>query len=161
MAIAGYVMATLPQFVGRELGVSDWLAVGQDRIDAFAACTEDRQWIHVDPARARREGPFDGTVAHGLLTLSLAASLAMRAGVVPDDAASALNYRIDKVRFMAPVRAGARVRNRILLLAVTAVGDGRLLMRTRNTLEIDGEDRPALIAETVALLTAAHAAPRP
>jgi acyl dehydratase len=154
MAIAGYSLATMPQFVGRELGVSDWLVVGQDRIDAFAACTQDRQWIHVDPERARREGPFGGTIAHGFLTLALIAPLAMRVGVVPADAGAALNYRIDKVRFMTPVRAGARVRNRIVLLAADDRGHGRVLMKTRNTLEIEGEDRPALVAETVALLTA-------
>jgi len=152
MAIPGYSMATLPEFVGRELGVSEWTTVAQGRIDAFGACTGDRQWIHVDVERARRESPFGGTIAHGYLTLSLVASLSMEAGVVPADAKAGLNYGVDKVRFMAPVRAGARVRNRMVLLGVEDKGDGRVLIKTQNTLEIEGEKKPALIAETLAML---------
>ena len=151
MAIAGYSMATLSQFVGRELGVSDWTTISQERIDSFAACTGDRQWIHVDVERARRESPFGGPIAHGYLVLSLVASLSMEAGVVPADAKAGLNYGLDKVRFMAPVKAGARVRNRIVLLGVEDKGSG-VLIKTRNTLEIEGEEKPALIAETLALL---------
>src|SRR5246500_3171079 len=116
-SMAQYSMASAPQFVGRELGASKWVAVDQDRIDAFAACTGDRQWIHVDVERARRESPFGGTIAHGYLTLSLVASLAMEAGLIPADATAGLNYGLDKVRFMAPVKAGARVRNRVVLLS--------------------------------------------
>jgi acyl dehydratase len=86
--------------VGEELGTSDWLEVDQARIDAFADCTGDRQWIHVDVERAKRESPFGGTIAHGYLTLSLAASLAIEAGVIPLDAAAALNYGLDKTRFL-------------------------------------------------------------
>ena len=110
MAIAPYCMATAPQFVGRELGASDWVAVDQDRIDAFAACTGDRQWIHVDVARARRESPFGAPIAHGYLSLSLVAAMVMELGVIPPDAATGLNYGLDKVRFIAPIKAGARVR---------------------------------------------------
>src|SRR5215813_4405269 len=117
MALAQYCMATAPQFVGRELGASDWVAVDQDRIDAFATCTGDRQWIHVDVARARRESPFGGPIAHGYLSLSLVAAMVMELGVVPSDAATGLNYGLDKVRFIAPVKAGARVRMRARLLA--------------------------------------------
>jgi acyl dehydratase len=152
MSIPGYSLATLSEFVGRELGVSEWITVAQGRIDAFAACTGDRQWIHVDVERARRESPFGGTVAHGYLTLSLLASLAMEVGLVPVDAAAGLNYGLDKVRFMAPVKAGARVRNRVVLLAVENKGGGRVLIRTQNTLQIEGEEKPALIAETLAML---------
>jgi acyl dehydratase len=152
MTIAGYSMATLSEFVGRELGVSEWTTVTQGRIDGFAEFTGDRQWIHVDVERARRESPFGGTIAHGYLTLSLVASLAMEVGVVPADAKAGLNYGLDKVRFMAPVRAGARVRNRVVLLAVEDKGGGRVLIKTQNTLEIEGGEKPALIAETLAML---------
>lgn len=152
MSMPEYRMATLSEFIGRELGVSDWTAVDQDRIDAFAACTGDRQWIHVDIERARRESPFGGTIAHGYLTLSLVATLALEAGLIPADAKAGLNYGLDKARFMAPVKAGARVRNRIVLLEVEDKGEGRVLVKTQNTLEIEGGDKPALIAETLAML---------
>ena len=152
MTIPGYNMANLSAFVGRELGVSEWATVDQRRIDAFAACTGDRQWIHVDVERARRESPFGGTIAHGYLTLALVASLAMEVGLVPADATAGLNYGLDKVRFMAPVRAGARVRNRIVLLSAEQKDGGRVLIKTQNTLQVEGEDKPALIAETLAML---------
>jgi len=152
MAIAGYALGTLREFVGRELGVSHWMSVDQERIDAFAACTGDHQWIHVDVERARRESPFGGTVAHGYLTLSLAAALAMDMGLVPADAKAGLNYGLDKVRFIAPVRAGARVRNRLVLLSAEDKGSGRVLITTQSTLQIEGEEKPALIAEILAML---------
>jgi acyl dehydratase len=152
MALAGYTMTTLGQFTGRELGVSDWVVVDQHRIDEFADCTGDRQWIHVDVERAQRESPYGGTIAHGYLTLSLAASLAIEAGVIPADAAAALNYGLDKVRFIAPVRAGARVRNHVVLLAVENKADGRVLLTLENTIEIDGEAKPALVADSLAML---------
>jgi acyl dehydratase len=116
MSIPGYSVATLDEFVGEELGVSDWVAIDQARIDAFAQCTSDNQWIHVDVEGAARESPFGGTIAHGYLTLSLLASLAMEVGLIPTDASGGLNYGLDKVRFITPVRAGARVRSRIVLL---------------------------------------------
>lgn len=152
MAIPGYSMATLSEFVGRELGVSQWTRVDQDRIDSFAACTGDRQWIHVDVERARRDSPFGGTIAHGYLTLALVASLSMELGLVPADATAGLNYGLDKVRFMLPVRAGARVRNRVVLLSAEDKGGGRVLIKTQNTLQVEGEEKPALIAETLAML---------
>ena len=95
MAPDGYTMATIAEFTGREIGVSDWMMLDQRRIDEFADCTGDKQWIHVDVERARRESPFGGTIAHGYLTLSVAASLAIEAGVIPVDAAAALNYGLD------------------------------------------------------------------
>jgi acyl dehydratase len=150
-------MANLAQFAGAEIGVSDWVTVDQRRIDEFADCTGDRQWIHVDVERARRESPYGGTIAHGYLTLSLAASLSIEAGVIPADAAAALNYGLDKVRFIAPVKAGARVRNHVVLVAVDDKGEGRMLLTLRNTIEIDGEAKPALIADSLAMLMAAPA----
>src|SRR5882672_11333903 len=152
MGILGYSVATLPDFVGREIGVSQWIAVNQSHIDAFAACTGDRQWIHVDVGRAERESPFGGPIAHGYLSLSLLASLAIEVGLVPKDASAALNYGLDKVRFMAPVKAGARVRNRVVLLSAEDRGGGRVLLKTQNTLQIEGEQKPALIAEALSML---------
>jgi acyl dehydratase len=154
MASDGYRMATLVQFTGQEIGVSPWVVVDQHRIDEFADCTGDRQWIHVDVERARRESPYGGTIAHGFLTLSLAAPLAMEAGVIPPDAAAALNYGLDKVRFIAPVKAGARVRNRVVVLSVDEKPGGRVLLSFQSTIEIEGEAKPALIAETLAMLMA-------
>ena len=152
MAIAQYSMATAAQFVGRELGASNWVTVDQDRINAFAACTGDQQWIHVNVARARRESPFGGPIAHGYLTLSLLAAMVMELGVIPPDAATGLNYGLDKVRFIAPVKAGARVRTRAILLAVEPQSGQRLLLKLACTLEIEGEAKPALVAELLCLL---------
>lgn len=149
--MADYALDTLDQFVGRELGVSDWLTVDQPRIDAFAACTGDHQWIHTDPERAR-SGPFGTTIAHGLLTLSLLPMLREQIGVVPAGVRQVLNYGSDKVRFLTPVKSGARIRARVVLVAAEPKGPGRTLLRTENTVEIEGEERPALVAETLALL---------
>ena len=152
MAIPNYTMTTASQFVGRELGMSDWLTVSQDRIYQFAACTGDRQWIHVDVERAKRESPFGAPVAHGYLTLSLVAAMVTELGVIPPDAASALNYGLDKVRFMAPVKAGARVRLRASLASAEAQEGGRLLLKLKTTLEIENESKPALVAELLCML---------
>jgi acyl dehydratase len=152
MTIAGYSMQTLPQLVGRELGISDWAAVDQERIDRFAACTGDRQWIHVDVERARRESPFGGPIAHGYLTLSLVAPMAMEIGLIPPDAASGLNYGLDKVRFIAPVKAGARVRNRVSLVSAEPQSGGRLLLKVNCTLEVESQPKPALVAEMLVML---------
>jgi acyl dehydratase len=152
MTIQNYTMTTVQNFVGRELGVTDWVTVDQDRIDQFAACTGDRQWIHVDVERARRESPFGGPIAHGYLTLSLVAAMVMELGVIPPDAASALNYGLDKVRFVAPVRAGARVRLRASLASAEPQSGGRMLLKLQSTLEIEGEAKPALVAELLCML---------
>jgi acyl dehydratase len=152
MTIPNYTMTTVPNFVGHELGVTDWVTVGQDRIDQFAACTGDRQWIHVDVERARRESPFGGPIAHGYLSLSLVAAMVMELGVIPPDAASALNYGLDKVRFVAPVKAGARVRLRASLASAEPQSGGRMLLKLHSTLEIEGEAKPALVAELLCML---------
>ncbi|HEV8096623.1 MAG TPA: MaoC family dehydratase [Burkholderiales bacterium] len=149
-----YTMSTVPAFVGRELGTSDWIALDQERIDRFADCTGDRQWIHVDVERARRESPFGAPIAHGYLTLSLVAPMAMALGLIPPDAASGLNYGLDKVRFVAPVRAGARVRTRVNLLSAEPQNGGRMLLKVHCTLEIEGEAKPALVAEMLCMLIA-------
>ena len=143
--------SNLTQFVGKELGVSGWLTVDQSRINQFAECSGDRQWIHVDVERAKRESPYGSPIAHGYLTLSLVAPLQMEIGAIPEGAAAAFNYGLDKVRFLAPVKAGARVRLRVALMDVEEKGGG-LVMKTNNTLEIDGSDKPALIAQSLALI---------
>ena len=145
-------LSNIKDFVGRELGVSGWITVDQARIKQFADCTGDQQWIHVDVDRAKRESPFRTPVAHGYLTLALIAPLAMEVGVVPNDAAAGFNYGLDKVRFLAPVKAGARVRLRVVLVGVEPKEAGQLVIKTKNTLEIEGSDKPAMIAETLALL---------
>jgi acyl dehydratase len=152
MTAPTYTMATAAQFVGSELGVSDWITVDQARIDEFAACTGDRQWIHVDVERARRESPFGGPIAHGYLILSLVAAMVMDLGVVPPDAASALNYGLDKVRFIAPVKAGARVRMRAKLASAEPQDGGRLLLKLQSTVEIEGEAKPAIVADLLCML---------
>ena len=154
MSIKDYSIATIDSCVGRELGVSDWVTVDQPRIDAFAACTGDRQWIHVDVERAKRESPFGGTIAHGYLTLSLLAALAIEIGLIPSDASAGLNYGLDKVRFMTPVKAGARVRSRVTLVSAEKKEGGRIIIKTMNELQIEGEEKPALIAESLAMLVA-------
>jgi acyl dehydratase len=145
-------LAGLAERIGQELGISDWVAIDQARIDSFALCTGDHQWIHVDVERAKREGPFRGPVAHGYLALAMVAPLSMQVGVIPRDAAAGLNYGIDKVRFLAPVPAGARVRLRVVLAGIEPRDGGQVIMKTQNTLELEGSEKPALIAETLALL---------
>ena len=140
---------TLADHVGRELGVSAWRAVEQATVDAFADVTEDHQWIHVDAERAAR-GPYGGTIAHGLLTLSLLPALRAEVGVAPQDAARAVNYGYDRVRFLAPVRVGARIRARVELTDVAVKGGG-VLATTRNTVDVEGEPRPALVADALTL----------
>ena len=152
MAPPGYSMSTVTTYVGRELGVSGWRLIDQDRIDAFAKCTDDNQWIHVDGERAKREGPFGGTIAHGYLTLAMLAPLQQEIGVIPDDAKQAINFGLDKLRFLTPVKAGSRVRMRVTLLSVEARGEGRVLLRTQNTMEIEGGEKPALTLESLALV---------
>ena len=152
MAIEGYSLRTVSDFVGKELGVSNWVQVEQPRIDQFAECTGDHQWIHVDPKRASAESPYGGTIAHGFLTLSMVATMAMEVGIMPADAHAGLNYGMDKLRFMAPVKAGARVRCRIELVSAEDKGGGNTLIKTRNTLEIEGQNKPALVAEMLTML---------
>jgi acyl dehydratase len=159
MPIPGYTLDTIDQFVGKELGVSDWLTVGQDRIDQFADATGDHQWIHVDVERATRESPAKSTIAHGYLTLSALAGMTMRIGVVPDGVSLALNYGIDKARFLAPVRSGKRIRAHAVLASAKKKPDGRVLLTVSCTVEIEGEDKPAVVADLLSLMLPARAAP--
>jgi len=137
--------------VGTEVGVSGWLSMDQSRIDAFADATEDRQFIHVDPEAAART-PFGGTVAHGFLSLSMLSRMAAEAMVVPDSVKMAVNYGLDRVRFIAPVRSGQRIRGRFVLDAIDEKAPGQLLLRHSVTVEIEGVDKPALTAQWLGLL---------
>ena len=151
--MSALTIAGLNERIGKELGVSEWVRIDQGRINAFAECTGDHQWIHVDVERTKRESPFGGPIAHGYLTLSMVASLAMEVGILPKDAAAGLNYGLDKVRFLAPVTVGSRVRLRVVLTGTEPREAGQVIMKTQNTLEVEGSDKPALIAESLALIT--------
>ena len=146
MATQEFSLSNFEAFVGRELGVSAWVTMDQQRIDQFADCTEDHQWIHSDVERAKRDSPLGATIAHGYLTLAMLAPSTFEVVIKPAGIGQALNYGLDRVRFIAPVKAGSRVRNRIKLLAAEARGEGRMLLTTENTIEIEGETKPALIA---------------
>ncbi len=137
--------------IGREIGVSEWIHVDQQRIDAFADTTEDRQFIHVDPTAAAQT-PFGGTIAHGFLTLSLLSRMAADVLQVPDNTLMAVNYGLDRVRFIAPVRSESRVRGRFVLDAVEDKGSGQLLLRHTVTVEIEHHDKPALTAQWLGLI---------
>ncbi|MBU2166107.1 MAG: MaoC family dehydratase [Alphaproteobacteria bacterium] len=146
--MAKTVMTTseLQSLVGQQVGISRWFEVSQARIDAFADCTEDRQFIHVDPEAAQTT-PFGGTIAHGFLTLSLASAMSYDAVAPLEGAVMGINYGFDRLRFLAPVRAGSRVRGRFRLLSAEDRGAGRWLLKHEITVEIEGDDKPALIAE--------------
>ena len=137
--------------IGEEVGVSSWIPIDQARIDRFAEATEDRQFIHVDPAAAAQT-PFGGTIAHGFLSLSLLSRMGAEAMLVPEGLKMALNYGLDRVRFLAPVRSGSRVRGRFVLDSVEEKGPGQVLMRHNVIVEIEGEDKPALSAVWLALM---------
>ncbi len=135
----------LGEFVGREVALSGWLEVPQSRIDAFAEATEDRQWIHTDPERAARESPFRATIAHGFLTLSLLSEL-MRLAVSVGGVRMGVNYGLDRVRFVAPVPAGARVRGRFRLAALEETRGGAQAT-WEVSVEREGSDKPCCVAE--------------
>jgi acyl dehydratase len=137
--------------IGSEIGVSDWILVDQQRIDQFADTTEDRQFIHVDPALAAQT-PFGGTIAHGVLSLSLLSRMAVDAMQAPEGLRMAVNYGLDRVRFIAPVRSGSRVRGRFILDAVEDKAPGQLLLRHTVKVEIEGSDKPALTAQWLGLI---------
>ncbi|MGC4108903.1 MAG: MaoC family dehydratase [Nocardioides sp.] len=140
---------TLAEHSGEELGTSDWLEIDQDRVDRFADATGDHQWIHVDRERAAA-GPFGGTIAHGYLTLSLLPYLGSQVFALETPGAK-LNYGVNKVRFPSPLKVGSRVRDRVVLGEVTDLPTGKQLT-LRHTVEVEGQDKPACVAETVVLL---------
>lgn len=139
-------LSDLQALVGEEIGVSPWMPVTQQRIQAFADATDDQQWIHTDPARAAA-GPFGSTVAHGFLTLSLLPAMFEQAFAVAD-VRMGLNYGLNRVRFMSPVPAGARVRGRFVLHSFEPLPGGAQTT-VLATVEIEGQDKPACVAETI------------
>nr|MCW2728458.1 enoyl-CoA hydratase [Aeromicrobium sp.] len=141
----------IAEAAGQELGVSEWIAITQDRIDMFADATGDRQWIHVDPERAA-QGPFGATIAHGYLTLSMLPFLGAQVFAFAGDVAR-VNYGLNKVRFVSPVRVGSKVRSRVEMLDVVDIEKGQQVT-LQYTIEIKGDEKPACVAETVTLLMA-------
>jgi acyl dehydratase len=135
---------------GRELGLSPWFTMDQARIDAFAEVTEDRQFIHIDPVRAAQT-VFGGTIAHGMLTLSMMSGMAYGALPGIEGQSASVNYGFDKVRFVAPVRSGARIRGRFVLADAKTRARDNLMARFNVTVEIEEQDRPALTAEWMIL----------
>ena len=144
-------LAEIRDRIGQEVGVSSWLTMDQQRINEFADATEDRQFIHTDPEAAART-PFGGTIGHGFLSLSMLSRMAAEAMLVPDSIRMAVNYGLDRVRFIAPVRSGKRIRGRFRLDSVDEKAPGQLLLRHTVTVEIEGEEKPALTAEWLGLL---------
>jgi acyl dehydratase len=138
-------VAKLGEFVGREVALSEWVEVSQARINAFAEATEDRQWIHVDPERAARESPFEGAIAHGFLTLSLLSEL-MRLAVSVGGVRMGINYGLNRVRFVAPVPAGSRIRGRFTLSALEEIKVGVEAV-WKVSVEREGGDKPCCVAE--------------
>ncbi len=145
-------VADLENRVGQEIGVTEWATIDQLRIGVFAECTEDRQWIHTQPQRASRESPFGAPVAHGFLTLSLLTHFQEQCGVFPSDAQAVVNYGLDNVRFLNPVRSGARIRNRTTLKSLKNRVPGEWRMTLSNTTEIENEEKPAMVADSVLLI---------
>ena len=139
-------LAEMALLVGQELGTSEWLTIDQPRIDLFAQATGDHQWIHTDPVRAAA-GPFGATVAHGFLTLSLVPML-FESGFAIDDVRMGVNYGLNRVRFMTPVKVGSRVRAQFKLLSYEPL-EGGAQMTVQATIELEGAPKPACVAETV------------
>ncbi len=144
----------LPGLVGTELEPSDWIEITQERVNQFADATNDHQFIHVDPDKAAKT-PFGGPIAHGFLTLSLLSYLNEQSAVFPENLALVINYGSDKVRYLKPVRVGQRVRSRQTVLDMTEKKPGHWLMKCAVTVDIEGEETPALIAEILSMLVVA------
>ena len=139
----------LVDYVGKEIGTSEWFEVDQERINQFADTTLDHQFIHVDPEKATPL--FGSTIAHGFLSLSLIPHLASQAVLAPENLKHVFNYGLDKVRFINPVNVGSKVRTLSKVVSVDDKGDGRYLMKTEITMEIDGVDKPAFVAESLSM----------
>jgi len=137
------------EVVGQELATSDWITIDQERINAFADATDDHQWIHVDVERAKTESPYRTTIAHGFLTLSLIPGL-RKDNYRVDNAKMGINYGLNKVRFLAPVPTGSRIRLRSELIDAKKVNETTVDLTVRQTVEIDGSDKPAAVAEVIA-----------
>lgn len=144
-------LSDLQSQIGTEIGVSNWITVDQQMIDDFAKVTHDEQWIHVDPVRAAAETPFGGAIAHGFLSLSLASRFVYDCFPMLPGQVMGINYGFNKLRFLSPVPAGARLRGRFVLNAIRQRSDTDLLRETGLTIEIEGQDTPALVADWLGL----------
>ena len=143
--------AAMEAKIGQEVGVSNWIMVDQAMIDDFAKTTHDNQWIHIDPERAAAETPFGGTIAHGFLTLSLGSRFAYDCFSMAPGQVMGINYGFNKLRFLNPVRAGSRLRGRFVMSSVTQRNATDLLRETALTIEIEGSETPALVADWLGL----------
>ena len=141
----------LPSLVGKELEPSPWIEITQERVNQFAEATNDFQFIHVDPEKAA-ETPFGGPIAHGFLSLSMLSFLNAQSAIIPENLAMGVNYGSDKVRYLMPVRVGKRIRSRQTVLEVTEKKPGQWLIKTAVTVEIEGEETPALVAEILSMM---------
>ena len=141
----------LPNLVGRELEPSPWFEITQERVNQFADATNDHQFIHIDPDKAAQT-PFGGPIAHGFLSLSLLSYLNEQSAIVPENTVMAINYGSDKVRYLAPVRVGKRIRSHQTVLEVTEKKPGQWLIKNAVTVEIEGEETPALVAEILSMM---------
>ncbi|MGH8943084.1 MAG: MaoC family dehydratase [Acidimicrobiia bacterium] len=142
--------ADFQDLIGTEIGVSEWMEITQDRVDAFADATDDHQWIHVDRERAAAS-PFGGTIAHGFLTLSLTVALSEQVPLEVGSPLMGINYGLEKVRFPAPIPVGTRIRARVRLVSATDV-EGGIQLNRQITIEVEGTEKPAMVAETVSRL---------
>jgi len=145
-------LAAYQEMLGREVGVSSWHLVDQSRINMFADVIEDHQFIHIDPERAKRETPFGTTVAHGFLTMSLMSIMSYEVTPIIEGTTMGVNYGFDKLRFISPVRAGSRVRGRFTLMEAKLRKPTELLSRTSVSVEIEGEEKPAIVADWIGLI---------
>lgn len=143
-------VSELKSYIGKDLGHSEWLQIDQERVNQFAECTGDHQFIHIDEEKAKQT-PFGGTIAHGFLSLSLLPVLSAEIALRPEGLKMAVNYGLDSLRFIQPVRVGSRVRLHSEVLDVTEKKPGQWLVKARSTLEIEGVDKPAFIAEGLSL----------
>ena len=141
----------LPKLVGKELEPSPWIEITQERVNQFADATNDHQFIHVDPEKAAQT-PFGGPIAHGFLSLSLLSYLNEQSAVFPENLAIVINYGSDKVRYLAPVRVGKRIRSRQTVMEMNEKKPGHWLMKCAVTVDIEGEDTPALVAEILSMM---------
>jgi acyl dehydratase len=143
-------VAELKDYIGKELGRSDWLTIDQERINQFAECTGDHQFIHVDPEKAKHT-PFGTTIAHGFLSLSLVPKLMEGIMIMPQGLKMAINYGLDSVRFIQPVKVGSKVRLAVTLVDATEKHPGQWLLKARAVLEIEGQEKPGYVAEPLTL----------
>ena len=138
-------------YVGKEVGLTEWMSVTQERIETFAGCTEDRQWIHIDKNKAKL-GPFGTTIAHSFLILSLLPYFNLHNTVLPAGIKMMINYGLNRVRFINPVLVDSKIRNRAVLKDITEKPSGGYLLTLENTVEIEGQEKPAMVAEFLALI---------